>query len=223
MVTGDQAQAAGTQGLASCSLQPTVLGLCPWPRPTGTSTGAACVCTGACMPGRVRVCAHACACTALVPGGRSLLRELDPPSVTARGWGWAQGTRPPRGPCTSLSPLPGTSLSPVPGTSPHLIAVLGHLQPWASLSSPRRAPRAPGASPGSAAPNPTRPATTQLFGTAAPQVGSRASLGYPGSCGWFLARTPLAPDPLQLILLLPLPPQLVPSCLSSIATFHSLQ
>lgn len=171
-VTGDQAQASGTQGLVSCSLQPTVLGLCPWLQPMGMSMGAVCVCAlvRVCLAGCV--CAHVCACTALVPGGRSLLRGLDPPSVTAQGWGWAQGTHPPRGPCTSLPP--------VPGTSPHLTAVLGHLQPWASPSSPRRAPRAPSASPGSAAPNPTHPTATQLFGTAAPKVGSRASLGYPG-------------------------------------------
>lgn len=144
---------------------------CPWALPLAAAYGhvyGCCVCTGTCMPGRVRVCM--CACTALVPGGRSLLRGLDPPSVTAQGWGWAQGTHPPQGPCTSLPP--------VPGTSPHLTAVLGHLQPCASLSSPRRAPRAPSASPGSAAPNPTRPAATQLFGTAAPKVGSRATLGY---------------------------------------------
>lgn len=144
---------------------------CPWALPLAAACGhvygcCVCVCTGTCMPGRVRVCAHVCACTALV------LRGLDPPSVTAQGWGWAQGTHPPRGPCTSLPP--------VPGTSPHLTAVLGHLQPWASPSSPRRALRAPSASPGSAAANPTHPTATQLLGTAAPKVGSRASLGYPG-------------------------------------------
>lgn len=55
-VTGDQAQASGTQGLVLCSLQPTVLGLCPWPQPMGMSMGAVCVCA------LVRVCLAGCVC-----------------------------------------------------------------------------------------------------------------------------------------------------------------
>lgn len=55
-VTGDQAQVSGTQGLVSCSLQPTVLGLCPWPQPMGMSMGAVCVCA------LVRVCLAGCVC-----------------------------------------------------------------------------------------------------------------------------------------------------------------
>lgn len=46
---------------------------CPWALPLAAAYGhvygcCVCVCTGTCMPGRVRVCAHVCACTALVPG-----------------------------------------------------------------------------------------------------------------------------------------------------------
>lgn len=59
-VTGDQAQASGTQGLVSCSLQPTVLGLCPWPQPMGMSMGAVCVCVHWYVYAWQGACVHVC-------------------------------------------------------------------------------------------------------------------------------------------------------------------